>query len=87
MYPPLPMLHRVCTENYTLPEAGITFYKGQHIHIPVYGLHYDPDYFPDPERFNPDRFSEENKANIKPFTYMPFGEGPRLCVGKECSCF
>jgi Cytochrome P450 len=50
--------------------------------VPVYALHHDPDYFPDPEKFDPERFSDENKGNIKNFTYLPFGSGPRNCIGK-----
>lgn len=49
--------------------------------IPVVALHRDAKYFPDPMKFNPDRFfSQEN--NIIPFTYLPFGDGPRNCIGK-----
>lgn len=47
----------------------------------MFSLHYDENYFPDPEKFIPHRFSDENKGNIKPFTYMPFGVGPRNCIG------
>ncbi|KAF4519173.1 hypothetical protein B566_EDAN008236 [Ephemera danica] len=47
----------------------------------IYGLHHDPEYFPDPERFDPERFNEENKSKLKSFTYMPFGSGPRNCIG------
>lgn len=45
------------------------------------GLHYDPDLYPEPETFNPDRFSEENRQSIVPFSYLPFGDGPRICLG------
>jgi cytochrome P450 family 9 len=42
----------------------------------------DPKYYPNPEVFDPERFSEKNKHNIKPFTFSPFGVGPRACIGK-----
>lgn len=54
---------------------------GNSLFIPIRCLHRDPRYFPEPEEFIPERFSEENKCNIRPYTYMPFGEGPRACIG------
>ena len=50
--------------------------------VPILGLHHDPKYFPDPERFDPERFSEEEKKERPHFCYLPFGEGPRMCIGK-----
>jgi len=44
-------------------------------------LQNDPEYFSDPDRFDPDRFAQANKANIKGGTYLPFGLGPRQCLG------
>lgn len=49
--------------------------------MPIYGLHHDPKYFKDPEQFDPERFNDENKPKIVPYTYMPFGAGPRKCIG------
>ena len=53
------------------------------IYIPVLALHHDPTYFPDPDKFDPERFTEENKHSIPNYTYIPFGEGPRMCIGKD----
>lgn len=80
-YPTLPFLDRVALKDYHIPETGITIEKGTPVYIPVHGLHTDPEYFPDPQRFDPERFSEEGKKTRKPFTYMPFGEGPHNCIG------
>uniref|UniRef100_A0A667YCV0 Thromboxane-A synthase n=1 Tax=Myripristis murdjan TaxID=586833 RepID=A0A667YCV0_9TELE len=55
--------------------------KGATLEIPASFLHYDPEYWPEPEKFIPERFTPEAKANRHPFAYLPFGAGPRSCVG------
>ncbi|CAH0714940.1 unnamed protein product, partial [Brenthis ino] len=80
LYPVLGTITREVEEKYVLP-TGLRLEKGMRIHIPVYHLHHDPQYFPEPETFRPERFFGDEKKNIKPFTYMPFGEGPRICIG------
>ncbi|CAG2111255.1 unnamed protein product, partial [Medioppia subpectinata] len=55
--------------------------KGVNIDIPVYAIHHSPDNYPDPEAFKPDRFLPQNRHHIKPYTYLPFGAGPRHCIG------
>uniref|UniRef100_A0A2A4J3L1 unspecific monooxygenase n=1 Tax=Heliothis virescens TaxID=7102 RepID=A0A2A4J3L1_HELVI len=80
LYPVLGVLTREVVEDYTFP-SGLKVEKDTRVHLPVYHLHHHPEYFPDPEQFQPERFLPENKKNIKPYTYMPFGEGPRLCIG------
>ena len=60
-----------------------TVEKGTPILISLLALHRDPKYFPDPERFNPENFSEENKKNRHKYVYLAFGEGPRSCLGKN----
>lgn len=67
--------------DYTLKETNLKIKKGIRITIPLYGIHYDPEYYPDPERFDPDRFTEEGKQSRHHYTWLPFGEGPRNCIG------
>lgn len=63
------------TTNFSIP-------KGTSVAIPVFGLHRDSNIFPDPEKFDPERFSEENIKTRHSYVYLPFGEGPRICIGK-----
>ncbi|XP_014786343.1 cytochrome P450 3A8 [Octopus bimaculoides] len=51
------------------------------INIPIYALHHSPKYWPDPEKFDPDRFSDEAQKTHTKFAYLPFGAGPRICIG------
>lgn len=81
---------RQCVKPYELTdETGRTYKlnKGDGIWIPVIGIHRDPEFYPDPNRFDPERFSEERKGSIKPFTYLPFGSGPRNCIGTQYECY
>ncbi|XP_047000065.1 cytochrome P450 6k1-like [Schistocerca americana] len=80
-YPPLPILNRECNKEYRIPDSELVLEKGTAVAISVLGLQHDPKYFPDPERFDPERFSEEEKAKRHPYVYLPFGEGPRICIG------
>ena len=87
-YPPLVTLNRVVTKPYILPGTQIELKTGTKIVIPVHAIHYDPKYYSNPEAFDPDRFSDENIHNLQPNTYMPFGDGPRFCIGKSnCNTF
>lgn len=81
MYPPVPVLFRRCTTAFKIPETDFIIEKNIKIELPIFAMQRDPDHFPEPEQFKPERFSDENKANIKPYTYLPFGEGPRNCIG------
>nr|CAD7394922.1 unnamed protein product [Timema cristinae] len=80
-HPPAPNLTRICTEPFTLQGTNLKLQKGDMVIIPSMGFHHDPKYFPNPDQFDPERFSEENKKMRPSYTYLPFGEGPRMCIG------
>ncbi|XP_040066276.1 cytochrome P450 3A9 [Ixodes scapularis] len=81
MLPPATRLERLAAEDYVLGDTGIRVPKGCIIAIPIYSMHHDPEYFPDPFTFKPERFIGENIESIRPYTYLPFGAGPRNCIG------
>lgn len=75
------MLSRRCEYQYQIPNSKVELPAGIRVIIPIYGLHHDPNYYPNPAIFNPERFTEENKRTRHPYAYLPFGEGPRNCIG------
>lgn len=84
-WPPASQLDRLCVKDYSYDDGDLKFSmkKGTELMIPVYGIHHDPQYYPNPERFDPERFSDENKDHIVPGSFLPFGNGPRNCIGKQ----
>jgi len=79
MYPAATRLDRVCSQdNYKI--KNLTLKKGMLVIPAIYALHHDPEFYPNPEVFDPNRFSAENKKARNPATYLPFGSGPRNCI-------
>ena len=75
------MLPRRSTAAYTFAGTKVSIPKGLMIWIPVYGIHRDPDIYPNPDVFNPENFNEDAVEARHPMTYLPFGDGPRNCIG------
>ncbi|GFR96210.1 cytochrome P450 3A24 [Elysia marginata] len=79
MYPPLPFITREPYETRTY--GNVTIPAGSAVFIPIREVHRDATQYPNPDEFDPERFSEENKAKRNPLAFMPFGQGPRICIG------
>jgi len=83
LYPVGAAVERQCTKDYQFPGTEAVIKKGEFALVPVYSFHRDPEYFPDPDTFNPDRFLPENKTSVMFGTFQPFGIGPRMCIAQR----
>ena len=77
--PPAAQINRECSEDYDL--NGIHIPAGTEITIPIYAIHRDPDAWEEPEKFDPERFRGPSKDTRHAFQFIPFGAGPRNCIG------
>lgn len=85
-WPPVVQTDRLALKDYNVDLGNgkkLTIKKDQNVYFPIYHLHHDPDFFPNPEKFDPHRFSDENKDSIMQGSYLPFGLGPRTCIGSR----
>lgn len=82
-YPVLPLLNRVCTQDYRVPGTNRTIRSGTAIVVSLLGLARDPQHFDQPLEYRPERFAGDaaDASAGTPEAYMPFGEGPRTCIG------
>ncbi|CAG9833533.1 unnamed protein product [Diabrotica balteata] len=79
-YPPLSALNRVCVKDYKFRNSDIVIEKGTPVILPVIGYQTNPDYYPDPQKWDINRFEDKNQKHIG---YYPFGDGPRNCIGSR----
>lgn len=84
-WPPVAAIDRQCTKEHTIEADGntIKISPGMGIQFPIMGIHRDEKYYENPEKYDPERFNDDNKASIKPGTYIPFGYGPRICIASR----
>ncbi|HLI90206.1 MAG TPA: cytochrome P450 [Ktedonobacteraceae bacterium] len=81
LYPPAYAIARVPLHDVEID--GYPLRKNTVIVIATYAIHRRPDYFPDPEEFRPERFTPEREKLLPRCAYMPFGAGPRICIGNH----
>ncbi|XP_060535692.1 cytochrome P450 6a9-like [Cylas formicarius] len=81
LYPSAPVLTRVCSKTYQVPESDLVIEKGTQVIIPAVAIQRDPDIYPNPDEFNPENFIEEKRKDRISSTWLPFGDGPRQCIG------
>lgn len=94
MHPPVTFSARVCNDPIEiegLKDHKVLIESGISVIIPTLELHYDSDHYEDPEKFYPERFDAEKggvKAFIEKGVFIPFGNGPRICLGNiKCLIF
>jgi cytochrome P450 len=81
MYPPAYSFSRKPVQDDEI--AGYRILKDSYVFVPIINLHYDKRYWDEPEKFKPERFAPEKRNSIDRFVYLPFGGGPRICIGNN----
>ena len=81
LYPSVPYIARQNSQTFKVEDYVIP--KDTTCLVLIYSLHRDPNYFPNPEIFNPDRFGSDMSTNRHPYSFVPFSAGPRNCIGQK----
>ncbi|XP_026675117.1 cytochrome P450 6A1-like [Ceratina calcarata] len=85
--PPITVIMRKSCEDYYFESLKLSIPKGTRIFIPTYAIHRDPEVYPNPEVYDISRFTEEAVKARHPMHYLPFGDGPRNCIGARFAIF
>ncbi len=81
LYPPADSIARTALHDVTVGPYRLQ--KGEIVALPIYTIHRRAEFYPDPERFDPERFLPEAEKRLPRHAYMPFGAGPRICIGNH----
>ncbi|KAK7074659.1 hypothetical protein SK128_004597 [Halocaridina rubra] len=80
LYSPIVITERLCTKPYQIPGTNVKLNVGDLVQFPIWSIHMDEQYWPEPKKFKPERFMPENKDSLTNYTHLPFGLGPRNCL-------
>lgn len=81
LYPPFWMLDREAVKDDQ--ASGFSIPGGTTVLLFIHGVHHSSKYWTEPEKFDPERFNKANSRGHQPFTHLPFGAGPRGCIGEK----
>ena len=84
---PLSILERVCTKDYQVTGSRVVIRKGDMVRLSNIGISLDPEIYPNPMEYNPDRFLAENNSDRNPYSFLTFSLGPRNCIGMRFSMY
>ena len=86
-HPVVAVLERPCSKDYRLPGTDLIIKKGEIVRMNTIGIFFDPDIYPNPEQWNPENFSKENRAERNPYSFAAFSLGPRNCLAMRFAIF
>ncbi|XP_033314840.1 cytochrome P450 6a2-like [Bombus vancouverensis nearcticus] len=86
-YPAGPLILRKSVSSYTFNNTKVSIPEKTFVWIPLYAIHHNPDIYPNPDAFIPERFNDDAVASRDSMHYLPFGDGPRNCIGARFAVY